>query len=167
VRGQRHTPAALHPRERPGIHCTGGWVGLRAGLDRCGKSRPHRDFFFDPQTVQPVASRYTDYATRPIYWEHVPATLVSNRGKRAFHGQLITCGMPTYVFQCEYTFFNFSWDLATVITLLRTQQQKLPRSLYQLKCLRPSRSQQSCQENFEKQLKLGVVASSHTIFLSQ
>ena len=39
VRGQRHAPAAPHPRERPGTHCTGGWVGLRAGLDRCGKSR--------------------------------------------------------------------------------------------------------------------------------
>ena len=23
-----------------GTHCIGGWVGLRAGLDRCGKSRP-------------------------------------------------------------------------------------------------------------------------------
>jgi hypothetical protein len=43
VRGQRHTPAARYPRERPGTHCTGGWVGPRAGLDRCGKSRPHRD----------------------------------------------------------------------------------------------------------------------------
>jgi len=31
------------PRGRPGTHCTGGWVGPRAGLDRCGKSRPHRD----------------------------------------------------------------------------------------------------------------------------
>jgi hypothetical protein len=28
------------PRERPGTHCAGGWVGPRAGLDRCGKSRP-------------------------------------------------------------------------------------------------------------------------------
>jgi hypothetical protein len=27
-------------RERPGTHCTGGWVGHGAGLDRCGKSRP-------------------------------------------------------------------------------------------------------------------------------
>jgi len=34
--------AALYPRERPGTHCTGGWVGPRAGLDRCGKSRRHR-----------------------------------------------------------------------------------------------------------------------------
>ena len=61
VRGQRHAPAALYARERP--HCTGGWVGPRAGLDRCGKSRPPPGF--DPRTVQPVASRYTDYPNRP------------------------------------------------------------------------------------------------------
>jgi hypothetical protein len=40
VRGQRHAPAALYSRERPGTHCTEGWVGPRSGLDRCGKSRP-------------------------------------------------------------------------------------------------------------------------------
>ena len=34
--GQRHAPAALYPRERPGNHCTGGWVGPRVGLDSCG-----------------------------------------------------------------------------------------------------------------------------------
>ena len=34
------TPRALYPRERPGTHCTGGWVGPRAGLDGCGKFRP-------------------------------------------------------------------------------------------------------------------------------
>ena len=43
VRGERHAPAALNPRERPGVHYTGGWVGPRVGLDRGGKSRPHRD----------------------------------------------------------------------------------------------------------------------------
>ena len=32
VRGQRHAPAAPYPQERPGTHCTGGWVDLRAGL---------------------------------------------------------------------------------------------------------------------------------------
>jgi len=32
VSGQQHAPAALYPRERPGTHCTGGWVGPRAGL---------------------------------------------------------------------------------------------------------------------------------------
>jgi len=39
VRGQRHALTAPYPRERPGTHFTGGWVGLRAGLDKCGKSR--------------------------------------------------------------------------------------------------------------------------------
>jgi hypothetical protein len=34
-------------------------VGSRAGLDRCGKSRPPQGF--DPWTVQSVANRYTDY----------------------------------------------------------------------------------------------------------
>ena len=38
VGGQRHAPAAL----LLGTHCTGGWVGARAGQDGCGKSCPHR-----------------------------------------------------------------------------------------------------------------------------
>jgi hypothetical protein len=44
-------------------------VGPRAGLDTCGKSRPpppHRDSIPRP-SVHPVASRYTDYASRPTY----------------------------------------------------------------------------------------------------
>ena len=32
------TPRPLFtPGERSGTHCTAGWMGLRAGLDRCGK----------------------------------------------------------------------------------------------------------------------------------
>jgi hypothetical protein len=31
------TPRPLYHREKPGTHCTGGWVDPRAGLDRCGK----------------------------------------------------------------------------------------------------------------------------------
>ena len=37
-------------------------MGLRAGLDGCGKSPPPQGF--DPRTVQPVGSRYTNYVTR-------------------------------------------------------------------------------------------------------
>jgi hypothetical protein len=33
------TPRPPLPRERPGTHCRGGWVGSGAGLYRCGKSR--------------------------------------------------------------------------------------------------------------------------------
>ena len=47
VGGQRHAPAALL-RERPSTHCTGGWVGPRAGLERCGKSCPHWDLIPGP-----------------------------------------------------------------------------------------------------------------------
>ena len=72
--GQRHNLASLPPERRPGTHYTGDWVGLRADVDRCGKARPPPGF--DPRTVKPVASRYTDWATtapqgvhrRPMYF---------------------------------------------------------------------------------------------------
>jgi len=32
VSDQQHAPVALYPRDRPGTHFTGGWVGPRAGL---------------------------------------------------------------------------------------------------------------------------------------
>jgi hypothetical protein len=105
----RTTPWPLYPWERPGTHCTGGWVGPRAGLDGCEKSRPTGIFFyclrlfrvmyfvlvfdeglrvvdfsimknptasvgseFDPRTVQPVVSRYTHWATRPLCVNYEP-----------------------------------------------------------------------------------------------
>jgi len=54
------TPLPLYPRKRPGTHCIGGWVGPRAGLDGCGKSRPLPGF--NTRTFQPLGSRYTDCA---------------------------------------------------------------------------------------------------------
>ena len=53
--GQRHALAAPYPRERPGTHCTGGWVDLRACVDRCGKCRPHRDSIPRPSSLWAVA----------------------------------------------------------------------------------------------------------------
>jgi hypothetical protein len=38
------------PRGRPGTHFTEGWIGTRAGLDRCGISRPHRDSIPGPSS---------------------------------------------------------------------------------------------------------------------
>ena len=38
------------PRERPGTRCIGSWVGPRAGLYGCGKSRPHRDSIRGPSS---------------------------------------------------------------------------------------------------------------------
>ena len=52
VGGQRHAPAALPPGKRPSTHCTGGWVGPRAGLDGCEKSRPHRNDKDNKNTIR-------------------------------------------------------------------------------------------------------------------
>jgi hypothetical protein len=51
-------------------------VGPRASLDRCEKYPPPPPGF-DPRTIQPVASRYKDYVTRPTPWE----PKISNIGK--------------------------------------------------------------------------------------
>ena len=61
--GSAPRPGRSLPPGKTRTHCTGGWVGPRVGLDRCGKFRLPPGF--DPRAVQPVASRYTDYATRP------------------------------------------------------------------------------------------------------
>jgi hypothetical protein len=66
VSGQRHAPAAIYPQERPCTHRTESWVGPKAGLDGRKYSSPPPEF--DPRTVQPVVSRYTDWATRPTLY---------------------------------------------------------------------------------------------------
>ena len=53
-------PGRFTPWKDPVPIVTGGWVGPRAGLDGCGKSRPPPGF--DRRTVHSVASRYTDLA---------------------------------------------------------------------------------------------------------
>ena len=61
--GSASRPGRSLPPGKTRTHCAGGWVGPRAGLDRCGKISPPPGF--DPWTVQPVTSRYSEYATRP------------------------------------------------------------------------------------------------------
>jgi hypothetical protein len=50
----------LYPRRGPGTHCTDLWVVPRTVLHVCENYRLPPGF--DPRTVQPVASRYTDCA---------------------------------------------------------------------------------------------------------
>ena len=52
------TPLPLYSRERPGTHCIGGWGGPQGRSGRVRKISPPPGF--DPRTVQPVTSRYTD-----------------------------------------------------------------------------------------------------------
>ena len=52
------------PRERPGAHFTGGWVGSQA---RSGRAENLVPTGIRSRTVQPVVSLYTDWATRPTH----------------------------------------------------------------------------------------------------
>ena len=60
------TPRPLYPQERPSSHCTGGWVGPRAGLDGCGKSRSHRDSIPPHRPARSVVAIPTELS-RPIF----------------------------------------------------------------------------------------------------
>jgi hypothetical protein len=56
-------PGCFTPKQRaPGTHCIGGWVGPRAGVDDVEKFVAYPDANSYPSVIQPVASRYTDYA---------------------------------------------------------------------------------------------------------
>ena len=55
VGGQGQAPAVGLPEKKPGTQFTGGCVGPRAALDRCGKLRPHRDSIPAPPRPYQVA----------------------------------------------------------------------------------------------------------------
>jgi hypothetical protein len=67
-------PGRLHPRERAGIHCTGGWVVPGAGLDRCGKSRPtgirSPDLPARSESLYPTLSRLPEPVKTPVKFNH-------------------------------------------------------------------------------------------------
>ena len=58
VGGQCHSPVALPPGKRPSTQFTGSYRGLSGGARKIWS--PQR---FDPRTIQPVATRFTDRAT--------------------------------------------------------------------------------------------------------
>jgi hypothetical protein len=75
---------AFTPGERtPGTHCTGDWVGPRAGLDTEDRGKilcPRRGSNPDRPVVQPVVRHYTDWATRLLVtiWSRVICSLFDN-----------------------------------------------------------------------------------------
>jgi hypothetical protein len=70
VSGQRHAPAALYPRERiPGTHCTGGWVGPRAGLD----TKDRRNILLPLPGIEPRSPGHPVRSQTP-YWLSYPGS---------------------------------------------------------------------------------------------
>jgi hypothetical protein len=64
---------ALARWKDPGTHCTGGWVGPRAGLDTEARGKILclcRGLNLHGPVVQPVARHYTDWATRLTHLLH-------------------------------------------------------------------------------------------------
>jgi hypothetical protein len=57
VSGQ-HLADAVFPQERPGADCTGDWVDIGASVDDAENVTA---LGFDPRTILPVASCYTEY----------------------------------------------------------------------------------------------------------
>jgi hypothetical protein len=57
--GQRHA----WPRFTPGTHCTGGWVGPRAGLDTEATGKSFASAGDRNPVFQSVVRRYTDWVT--------------------------------------------------------------------------------------------------------
>jgi len=56
-------PAPLH-QERPGTLCAQVWVGF--GVDLDGYQKISTPPAFEPQTIQPIASCYTDFAVPAV-----------------------------------------------------------------------------------------------------
>ena len=79
VADKRHSPTALPPGMRAGTHCTGGWVGPREILVRCGKPHSHRDSIPGPLSSQHVAipnelSRPKLFSTLSKYYYDIQVT---------------------------------------------------------------------------------------------
>jgi len=61
------TPRPLYPCERPGAHWIWGCVARRAGLDRCGKTRPSTGIR-PPDLPAPSETLYRLSYPGPFYW---------------------------------------------------------------------------------------------------
>jgi hypothetical protein len=107
VGGQRHTPAALPQGKRPGIHCIGGWVGTRAGLDGCGKSRPIG-----------IRSRVRPARSESLYRLSHPSPRPTT-GLKIFEVRSITCNRSG-------PFGDMSLAPEVVWTFFRKQQGPIP-----------------------------------------
>jgi hypothetical protein len=78
VSGQHHAPAALYDGERtPGTHWTGGWVGLRAGLDTGARGN-----ILSPLPGIEPRSPGRPARSQALYWLSYPGSWGVNRGPK-------------------------------------------------------------------------------------
>jgi len=93
---QRYAPAAFSPGNTPGTYCIGLWVGPQGQSGRVWK----RSSFlqtpgFEPQTVLPVASHYTDCAIPgPLQLETVFFLIFFPPDICRYHGESFGVRLP-------------------------------------------------------------------------
>jgi hypothetical protein len=97
VSGQLHAPAALPPRKEPPVPIGEevGWTSEPVWKSwRRENSWPHRDSNSDFSVVQPVASRYTDYA--------IPAPSISAPTLKKYMKYRFSNDLYWHVFQIKF-----------------------------------------------------------------
>jgi len=105
VGGSAPRPGRLYPRERPGIHCTGGWVGPRAGL-KGGKSRPHQDSIPDRPARSSVAIP-TELPRPRTLLNLISNLLVKSVSSSEGRRRISHCKLLVFPFWISMTFENF------------------------------------------------------------
>jgi len=113
------TPRSLYPRDRPGTHCIGEWVGSRAGLDGCAKSRFHRDSIPGPSVQQRVTVP-TELSWPSCYIMH-----------------MLNCYFLFYLHRTCLVFDSFSVHMLSLPSSRATSSFVCPRNYPQ--CLNTSR----------------------------
>ena len=109
--GQQHVPVALYPRERPGTHFTGGWVGPRAGLDGWKIS--------SPTGLDPAPSNFPAVHTK--YNDHIGRTWRSFLSK-------ICCYIALVLFLATQICGNgCTWEKSETFTRISTITNNIPK----------------------------------------
>jgi hypothetical protein len=84
------TPLPLYPRERAlGTHFIGGWVDPRAGLDDMDPTGTRTPA---PLVVQPVASRYTDWAISAPHTSTIALRIIGGDKKGSPESETVKYG---------------------------------------------------------------------------
>jgi len=119
------TTRPLYPPGKTRYPLYGRLGGYQAGLDGCGKSRLPPGF--DPRTVQPVVSRYTDWATRATFaWKESSLNVLST------DRQEISCSLSwinVYITQ-EPEFSNLT-DLVSCLMATYPTEQETAAHIFQ------------------------------------
>jgi hypothetical protein len=119
--GQRHAPTAFCYGERtPGTHCTGGWVGLRAGLDTKIRGKilcPCRGSNPDRPVLQSVVRHYTGNPKQVNVQVVLSRTITQHTARCHNFGRSLTTVVLT---ACNLLLFS-SWTLCADTALLHAR----------------------------------------------